>query len=102
MSLKDSGRAHITGLPEDLYRFKTPSLRNVAITQPYMHDGRYATLEECLDHYTGNIKNLTNLDPLLQGGIELSPQDKQDIISFLHTLTDFEFIKDKRFADPNF
>ncbi|MGZ3901002.1 MAG: cytochrome-c peroxidase [Bacteroidia bacterium] len=99
----DSGRAHITALPQDRYKFKTPSLRNIAKTGPYMHDGRYATLEDCLDHYTNNITNMVNIDPLLQtGSIPLTDQDKKDIIVFLNTLTDYKFINDKRFADPNF
>ena len=68
-----------------------------------MHDGRFATLEQCLDHYTNGITNLTNLDPLLQNnGLQLSAADKKDIIAFLNTLTDYKFITDKRFADPNF
>lgn len=100
--LVDSGRAHITGLAEDRYKFKMPSLRNIALTSPYMHDGRYQTLEQCLDHYTNNVVNLVNLDPILQsGGIPLTAQEKQDIIAFLGTLTDYKFINDKRFADPN-
>ncbi len=101
--LKDSGRAHITNLPQDRYKFKTPSLRNIAKTAPYMHDGRFTTLQQCLDHYTNGVTNLTNLDPLLQNnGLQLSANDKQDIIAFLHTLTDYKFLGDKRFADPNF
>lgn len=101
--LNDSGRAHITGLPQDRYKFKTPTLRNIALTGPYMHDGRLSTLEQCLDHYTNGITNLTNLDPLLQNnGLQLSAADKKDIIAFLNTLTDYKFITDKRFADPNF
>jgi cytochrome c peroxidase len=100
--LQDSGCAHITGLAEDRYKFKTPSLRNIAVTGPYMHDGRYNTLEECLDHYTGKITNPVNLDPLLKNGLELMAEDKKDIIAFLHTLTDHDFLKDKRFTDPNF
>lgn len=99
---QDSGRAHITGLPEDKYRFKTPSLRNIGLTKPYMHDGRYATLEACLDHYTDSIVNLENLDALLLKGINMTAQEKKDIISFLYTLTDYEFTKDDRFSDPNF
>lgn len=99
--INDSGRAHITGLPEDRYKFKVPSLRNVALTGPYMHDGRYTTLQQCLDNYT-NIVNQTNLDPLLApSGISLTAQEKQDIIAFLQTLTDYQFINDPRFADPN-
>jgi cytochrome c peroxidase len=100
--VKDSGRAHITGLPGDRYKFKTPSLRNIAKTGPYMHDGRFSSLEECLNHYSNGVSALTNTDAsLLPAGIALSAQEKQDIISFLNTLTDFEFINDKRFADPN-
>ncbi len=101
--VKDSGRAHITGLPGDRYKFKTPSLRNIAKTAPYMHDGRFTTLQQCLDHYTNGVTNLTNLDPLLQNnGVQLSANDKQDIIAFLQTLTDYKFLGDKRFSDPNF
>ncbi len=98
----DSGRAHITRQPEDLYRFKTPSLRNIAVTGPYMHDGRYQTLDDCLNHYGNGIVNLVNLDPLLKNGIKLSAQEKSDIIAFLGTLTDYRFLNDKRFANPNF
>jgi cytochrome c peroxidase len=99
----DSGHAHITGLPQDRFKFKTPSLRNIAKTAPYMHDGRYATLQECLDHYTANISNMYNIDPLLQSGsIPLTTSEKQDIIAFLNTLTDYKFLNDKRFEDPNF
>lgn len=99
--LQDSGRAHITLQTSDLYKFKTPSLRNIALTKPYMHDGRFATLQECLEHYSNGNFNQTNLDPMLQNPLPLSAQDKQDIIAFLLTLTDYEFIQDKRFSNPN-
>jgi cytochrome c peroxidase len=99
----DSGRQHITREVQDMYKFKTPSLRNIAKTAPYMHDGRFSTLKQCLDHYTNGITNFTNIDPLLQSGsIQLSSNDKDDIIAFLNTLTDYKFLADKRFADPNF
>jgi cytochrome c peroxidase len=101
-SLNDLGRAAITGLDGDRYKFKTPSLRNIALTGPYMHDGSLKTLEACVDHYTNGIINLTNLDPLIPtNGLQISAEEKQDIVSFLHTLTDYEFIKDKRFSNPN-
>jgi len=101
--LHDSGRAVITLDPTDLYRFKTPSLRNIAVTAPYMHDGRFATLEECLDHYGNGIRNEINLAPeLKEYGIPLAPDEKKDLIIFLNTLTDFEFLRDRRFSDPNF
>ena len=100
--LNDNGREHITNQLQDRYKFKTPSLRNIALTYPYMHDGSFKTLEACLDHYTNASKNTMNLDPLLSKPLPLSVQDKKDIIVFLNTLTDYEFIKDERFADPNF
>lgn len=101
--LKDSGHYRIDKKIESIFKFKTPSLRNIAKTFPYMHDGRFSTLQQCLDHYTNGISNLTNLDPLLSNnGLQLSAQDKQDIIAFLNTLTDYKLIEDKRFTDPNF
>ena len=100
--MRDSGRAHVTQLPQDRYKFKTPSLRNIALSYPYMHDGSLTTLEQCLDHYTGGIANTINLDLLLQGGIPMTADEKKDIIAFLNTLTDYKIIKDKRFMDPNF
>lgn len=100
---KDGGRGALKPEePEHLYCFKTPSLRNIAITQPYMHDGRYNTLEECLDHYTSGIVNRVNLDPLLKDGIKIEASEKQAIINFLNTLTDYEFIHNPKFKDPNF
>jgi cytochrome c peroxidase len=96
----DSGRARITREPADLYRFKTPSLRNIAKTAPYMHDGRFETLEACLDHYTDGNLNHTNLDPLLEYGIAMDADEKKKIIAFLQTLTDYTFLDDKRFSDP--
>jgi cytochrome c peroxidase len=98
-ALKDSGRMHITQLITDIYKFKTPSLRNIEKTAPYMHDGRYTTLDACLNHYASNIANSSTLDPQLVGGIALSAQDKIDVISFLKTLTDNTFLTDKRFAE---
>lgn len=97
--VNDSGRAHVTGNPNDRYKFKTPSLRNIEKTSPYMHDGSLQTLEQCLDHYTSGITNFTNLDPALSGGISLTLQEKGDIISFLKTLTDTKFLTDKRYAE---
>jgi cytochrome c peroxidase len=100
--LKDSGRSHITGLLTDAFKFKTPSLRNVAKTAPYMHDGRFSTLNQCLDHYTNGVTNLTNPAPQLQpNGLQMSAADKNNIIAFLNTLTDYKFLNDKRFSDPD-
>jgi cytochrome c peroxidase len=99
-AVNDSGRARITRKPGDLYRFKTPSLRNLVFTAPYMHDGSLGTLEECLDHYEKGIFNRQNLDPLLDKGIPMTAGDKKDLISFLRTLTDHTFNGDERFAMP--
>lgn len=97
-ALRDSGRARVTGRPADYAAFKVPSLRNVARTYPYMHDGRFRTLKMVLDFY----RKGTSLahDPALESARTLSESDAQDIITFLGTLTDTSFVRDRRFADP--
>jgi cytochrome c peroxidase len=97
----DPGRFVITTDPADEGKFKVPSLRNVEISYPYMHDGRFKTLDKVLDHYTSGVKNSTTLDPLLSGGIGLTIQEKADVIAFLKSLTDHDFATDPRFADPD-
>ena len=96
----DHGRMGITGKAEDKGKFKVPSLRNVELTYPYMHDGRYYTLETVLEHYNSRIVQSATLDPLLQNGIKLSRAEVVDVVAFLKTLTDGDFIKDPRFAQP--
>jgi len=100
----DLGRARVTERPEDRYKFKVPSLRNVSKTLPYMHDGRFYSLNAVLDHYAENVQPTENLDPLLtqngRPGIALSAREKQQIIAFLETLTDEQFLRDSRFAQP--
>jgi cytochrome c peroxidase len=100
-----------TKLREDIGKFKVPTLRNIALTAPYMHDGSIPTLEGVLDHYAaggrtiaagphaGNGHDNPNKDPLV-GGFTLSPQDRGDLIEFLKSLTDDMVIHDPRFADP--
>lgn len=101
-NLKDSGRTHITHDLNDLYKFKTPSLRNIEKTAPYMHDGRFYTLEQCLDHYVSGIVTSSTLASELQSGsIPLTSQEKIDLIAFLKTLTDMKFLTDKRYAETN-
>jgi len=100
-ALKDSGRSHITGVTADRNKFKVPSLRNVTVTAPYMHDGRFNTLAQCLEHYNTGINQTENLDTLLKNSIPMSQQEMQDIINFLGTLRDNDFLKDPRFKDPN-
>lgn len=95
----DSGRAHITNNPSDRHKYKTPSLRNIELTGPYMHDGRFTTLDQCLNHYSSGIVSSPTLDPQLIGGISLSSQDKSNLIAFLKTLTDPKFLTESRFSE---
>ncbi len=98
----DPGRYKITLLGSDSGKFKTPSLRNIALTAPYMHDGRFNTLQECLTHYNTGFHYTANLDPVLvviKKG-RMSSQDMTDIIAFLNTLTDTEFANNPAFAKP--
>jgi cytochrome c peroxidase len=94
-----------TGLETDRGRMKVPTLRNIALTAPYMHDGRFATLEEVLDFYnTGIHQKSPNIDEHMVPmgrGLFLTPDQKSDLIAFLHTLTDSSFISNPAFRDPN-
>ncbi len=91
----DLGRGKITGKKSDDGKFATPSLRNVALTAPYMHDGRFQTLEAVVEHYATGLKRSATLDPNLakhpDGGVPLSAADKRALVAFLNTLTDAQF-----------
>jgi cytochrome c peroxidase len=93
----DPGRSKITGKAADQGKFATPSLRNVALTAPYMHDGRFKTLEEVVEHYNTGVKRSATLDPNIakhpDGGLHLSTADKAALVAFLKTLTDEQFVK---------
>lgn len=101
---EDSGRDSITHLKTDHGKFRVPSLRNIEITGPYMHDGRFDDLKQVLEHYNSGVKNTANLDADLHKnavlGIRLSAKQQQEIIIFLKTLTDISFINDPRFQEP--
>jgi cytochrome c peroxidase len=101
---KDEGRAHITELKVDLGKFKVPSLRNAELTAPYMHDGRFRTLQEVLNHYAETVKLSETLDDELKRGsslgIALTEEEKVKIIAFIKTLSDKTFTQDKRFSNP--
>ncbi|MFN5459258.1 MAG: cytochrome-c peroxidase [Bacteroidota bacterium] len=99
--INDSGRMMITGDPNDKFKFKVPSLRNVSVTSPYMHDGRFNSLSEVIDHYRSGVQQSNTLDPSLSSGIPLTNQEKADVINFLYTLTDYQFLYDEKFKDPN-
>lgn len=95
------GRYRISYDLGDLGKFRTPTLRNVALTAPYMHDGRLGSLEEVVEHYSSGIKNSGTLDPRLPaGGLKLNSEEKAAIVSFLKTLTDQTFIVDPKFKKP--
>jgi len=83
----------------DVGKFKAPSLRNIALTAPYMHNGSVATLEEAIQHYASGGRANPNQDPRLKQ-INLTPQNRQDLLAFLHSLTDAEVIRDPRFSNP--
>ncbi len=93
---KDPGRFRVTLVEKDRSIFKTPSLRNVGLTAPYMHDGSLETLEEVIDHYVTGGHPHPNKSPILHP-LFLDDQDQEDLINFLHTLTDSSFIQDHRF-----
>jgi cytochrome c peroxidase len=95
----DKGRYFVTVQNEDMYKFKTPSLRNVEKTYPYMHDGRLFSLDQVINHYTSNIANSQNVDTGLVGGITLTATEKSNLVLFLKTLTDDSFLRDPRFAE---
>jgi cytochrome c peroxidase len=99
-TIKDYGRIRITNKKEDSLKFKVPSLRNVAITFPYGHDGRFASITSMLEHYSSGIQDGPTLDPLLKNKIPLSNFDQFYLLSFLKTLTDSTLLKDPRFAPP--
>ena len=95
----DKGRYMVTVTAGDEYKFKVPSLRNVELTAPYMHDGRFYTLDAVLDHYTSHVQQTPNLDPLLSAGIPLGAAEKTQVIAFLKTLTDREFTSNRLLSE---
>ena len=106
------GLMRTTGDPSHKGMFKAPTLRNIAVTAPYMHDGRFATLDAVMAHYNSGIKASSTLSPLIleadnmdadptaSNGLNLAPEEVEAIIAFLHTLTDEQFLTDPRFSDP--
>jgi cytochrome c peroxidase len=107
-----AGLQETTGKPEHRGMFKTPTLRNIALTAPYMHDGRFDTLEEVLDHYDHGIERSSTLSPLIMEAdnlqkdsadrisLNLTEEERAAVIAFLHTLTDKEFVTAERFSGP--
>lgn len=100
----DLGREDVTMNSNDRAKFKVPTLRNIAVTPPYMHDGRFKTLEEVINHYNEGIKESSTADQTVLNtkdtGLLLTEQDKQDLINFLHTLTDETFLNNEEYKSP--
>ena len=101
--LNDVGRAEVSGSINDNYKFKVPSLRNVALTAPFMHDGRFGSLESVLNFYTNGVVDSETLDDSLRTydrlGIALHNEEKEGLLAFFELLTDETFINDERFSE---
>ena len=102
--LTDLGLGSVSGDPSDDGKFKSPSLRNLSFTAPYMHDGRFSTLEEVINHYSEGLQDSPTIDPLMkkvnQGGVQLSPQEKASLKAFLLSLNDPSFVSNPNFSNP--
>jgi cytochrome c peroxidase len=102
--VSDAGRKEVTLNPEDAYKFKVPSLRNITHTGPYMHDGRFRSLESVVEFYSSGIADLPHTDPALykngQPGFQFSLQEKEALVAFLRSLTDRKFLTNTRFDAP--
>lgn len=95
----DNGLGAVTGNIPQNGMFKVPTLRNIALTGPYMHDGRFTTLEQVVDHYNSGGFPADNKNPFIRK-LGLTPQQKLDLLAFLHTLTDTSFTKNQNYASP--
>jgi cytochrome c peroxidase len=99
-TLNDLGRYEFSDWAIDSLKFKIPTLRNIEFTFPYMHDGRFETIREVLNHYSDGIHQSFTLDTSLENGIKLTSDQKVDLATFLRTLSDRAFVFKKRFNDP--
>lgn len=103
-SFSDNGLGAITGNSFDNGKFKTPTLRNLVFTAPYMHDGRFQTLTEVINHYSMGLQNSATIDPLMKhistGGSQMNPADKSKLLKFLISLSDSSFVANPKFQDP--
>jgi cytochrome c peroxidase len=100
-TLRDFGRMRISGRRTDSLKFRVPSLRNVFMTFPYGHDGRFVTISDVLEHYNSGVVQSATLDSSLRNGIHITSDDRFYLIYFLETLTDSSFTRNPIFADPN-
>jgi cytochrome c peroxidase len=104
-SIPAAGYFSITGDSLDYGKFKSPTLRNVEYTAPYMHDGRYTTLEEVVAFYSSGLQKSATVDPLMkklnQGGVQLTAEEKAALVAFLKTLSDTEFLTNPELSNPD-
>ena len=105
MTYTDIGIGGFTNNITEEGLFKVPTLRNIALTGPFMHDGRFETLEEVVDHYSEGIQNHPNLSQELKSGgqaknLNFTAEEKSHLIEFLNTFTDTDMLTDERYADP--
>lgn len=105
-TFSDLGYGEVTGLSTDNGKFKTPSLRNLLFTAPYMHDGRFSTLTEVIEHYSTGLVNSPTIDPLMKhlptGGSNMTPEEKGYLLMFLKSLSDSSFINNPEYQDPGY
>ncbi len=103
-TFEDAGRMLVTGNPADKGKFKVPTLRNIEHTAPYMHDGRFETLDDVVDHYSFGLVESPTIDPMMefahQGGVQLDFQERELLKTFLKTFTDEQFLNNPDFQDP--
>ncbi len=102
---EDAGYYNVSGNPADLGKFKSPSLRNAGIRTSFMHDGRFTTLDEVIEHYNSGVKSAPSLDPIMtkpgkENGLELTPMEKQQLKAFLLTLTDSVYLNNPDYSSP--
>lgn len=96
----DKGRGEVTGKITDNGKFRVPTLRNIALTGPYMHDGRFETLEEVIDHYNEGTHPAPNVETSIVRDLGLTSQQKTSLVKFLHTLTDTSYLQNPAFDNP--
>ncbi|MEO6190081.1 MAG: cytochrome C peroxidase, partial [Saprospiraceae bacterium] len=96
---KDKGRGAINNSPNDIGKFKAPGLMNIHLSAPYMHDGRFKTLDEVLLHYTTQVKPASNLDPNV-ANIRISSKQAQQVLIFLMTLIDTSYLQNQDIYSP--
>lgn len=99
-NLNDGGRIKITKDANDSLKFIVPSLRNIEVSYPYMHDGRFRNIQSILFHYSNGIVDSETLDPQLKGGIKMTEDEKRNLVIFLKTLSDMSFLRNKGFTYP--